>query len=54
MESLGKLTGGIAHDFNNLLTVMIGNVSMAERAVADPTAGASCRAHCAPAKARSR
>ena len=35
MESLGKLTGGIAHDFNNLLTVVIGNVSMAERAVAD-------------------
>ena len=36
MESLGKLTGGIAHDFNNLLTVIVGNVSMAERFVVDP------------------
>jgi signal transduction histidine kinase len=36
MESLGKLTGGIAHDFNNLLTVILGNVSMAERYVLDP------------------
>jgi signal transduction histidine kinase len=36
MESLGKLTGGIAHDFNNLLTVIVGNVSMAERCVTDP------------------
>ena len=36
MESLGKLTGGIAHDFNNLLTVIVGNVSMAERYVVDP------------------
>ena len=36
MESLGKLTGGIAHDFNNLLTVIVGNVSMAERCVVDP------------------
>ena len=36
MESLGKLTGGIAHDFNNLLTVIVGNVSMVERAVREP------------------
>jgi two-component system, cell cycle sensor histidine kinase and response regulator CckA len=33
LESLGVLAGGIAHDFNNLLTVMLGNLSLAMRAV---------------------
>ncbi len=33
MESLGALAGGIAHDFNNILAVILGNVSLAERAL---------------------
>lgn len=32
LEALGSLAGGIAHDFNNLLAVMLGNVSLAQRA----------------------
>jgi len=35
MEAIGQLTGGIAHDFNNLLTVIIGNLQMALRRIAD-------------------
>jgi two-component system cell cycle sensor histidine kinase/response regulator CckA len=31
LESIGTLAGGIAHDFNNLLTVILGNISLAER-----------------------
>jgi len=34
MESLGALAGGIAHDFNNILAVILGNVGLAERALA--------------------
>ncbi|MBC7984578.1 MAG: response regulator, partial [Candidatus Obscuribacterales bacterium] len=35
MEAVGQLTGGIAHDFNNLLGVVIGNLQLLERSVAD-------------------
>jgi len=35
MEAVGQLTGGIAHDFNNLLGVIIGNLDLLERLVAD-------------------
>ena len=35
IEAVGQLTGGIAHDFNNLLTIIIGNLQMASRRVAD-------------------
>jgi signal transduction histidine kinase/CheY-like chemotaxis protein len=35
MEAVGQLTGGIAHDFNNLLTVILGNVDLLIRMVAD-------------------
>jgi signal transduction histidine kinase/CheY-like chemotaxis protein len=36
MEAIGQLTGGIAHDFNNMLTVIIGNLDIARRRLADP------------------
>ena len=35
MEAIGQLTGGIAHDFNNLLGVIIGNLDLLDRLVAD-------------------
>ena len=35
MEAIGQLTGGIAHDFNNLLGVIIGNLDLLDRMVAD-------------------
>jgi|HigsolmetaAR203D_1030402.scaffolds.fasta_scaffold00300_27 PAS domain S-box len=35
MEAIGQLTGGIAHDFNNLLGVVIGNLQLIERSIAD-------------------
>jgi two-component system, cell cycle sensor histidine kinase and response regulator CckA len=31
LESIGTLAGGIAHDFNNLLTVILGNITLAQR-----------------------
>ena len=34
LESIGVLAGGIAHDFNNLLTGIMGNASLARRAIA--------------------
>lgn len=35
MEAIGQLTGGIAHDFNNLLGIVLGNLQLLERGVAD-------------------
>jgi PAS domain S-box-containing protein len=35
MEAIGQLTGGIAHDFNNLLGVVVGNLDLLERLLAD-------------------
>jgi PAS domain S-box-containing protein len=35
MEAIGQLTGGIAHDFNNLLGVIIGNLDLLDRLVAE-------------------
>ena len=35
MEAVGQLTGGIAHDFNNLLSVIIGNLQLLERPLAE-------------------
>jgi signal transduction histidine kinase/ActR/RegA family two-component response regulator len=34
LEAVGQLTSGVAHDFNNLLTVILGNISFVERALA--------------------
>ncbi|MBC7173403.1 MAG: response regulator, partial [Polyangiaceae bacterium] len=36
MEAINRLAGGIAHDFNNLLMVMMGQVSLAQRRLAQP------------------
>lgn len=33
LESLAVMAGGVAHDFNNLLTSILGNTSLAKRAV---------------------
>ncbi|MCP4711760.1 MAG: PAS domain S-box protein, partial [Planctomycetes bacterium] len=35
MEVVGQLTGGIAHDFNNMLGVIMGNLELLRRKVAD-------------------
>jgi signal transduction histidine kinase len=35
MDAIGQLTGGIAHDFNNMLAIIIGNLDMLARRVAD-------------------
>jgi len=34
MEAVGQLTGGIAHDFNNMLAIVIGNLDVAKRRLA--------------------
>ncbi|WP_334164973.1 response regulator [Phenylobacterium sp.] len=34
LEAVGQLTSGVAHDFNNLLTVVLGNITFVERALA--------------------
>jgi PAS domain S-box-containing protein len=38
LEALGKLTGGIAHDFNNMLSIVIGNLDLVQKSIADPAA----------------
>ncbi|CRL52606.1 hybrid sensor histidine kinase/response regulator [Pseudomonas sp. URMO17WK12:I11] len=35
MQAIGQLSGGIAHDFNNLLTVILGNLEIVRKRVAD-------------------
>jgi signal transduction histidine kinase/CheY-like chemotaxis protein len=35
MEAVGQLTGGIAHDFNNMLAIVIGNLDIARRRMAE-------------------
>ncbi len=35
MEAVGNLTGGIAHDFNNILAVILGNLQLMQRRIAD-------------------
>jgi len=34
MEAIGTMAGGIAHDFNNLLSIILGNVELAQRKLA--------------------
>ncbi len=38
MEAVGALTGGIAHDFNNLLGIIVGNLDLLRRRLADDPA----------------
>jgi PAS domain S-box-containing protein len=35
MQAIGQLSGGIAHDFNNLLTVILGNLEIVRKRVAN-------------------
>lgn len=35
MEAVGQLSGGIAHDFNNILSIVMGNLELLQRIIAD-------------------
>lgn len=35
LSAIGQLTGGVAHDFNNLLGIILGNLDLLERNLAD-------------------
>src|SRR5665213_1346421 len=35
MEAIGQLSGGIAHDFNNLLTIVMGNLQLLQKRIAE-------------------
>ncbi|HZL59179.1 MAG TPA: CHASE sensor domain-containing protein [Stellaceae bacterium] len=35
MEAIGQLSGGIAHDFNNLLTIVMGNLQLLQKRLAE-------------------
>ncbi|PID78708.1 hypothetical protein CSA17_05625 [bacterium DOLJORAL78_65_58] len=54
LESLGVFAGGLAHDFNNLLTVMLGNISVLEDAMASDDENAQMLAMIREASQRAR
>ncbi|MGB8525954.1 MAG: PAS-domain containing protein [Rhodoplanes sp.] len=39
LQTIGQLTGAVAHDFNNHLTIILGNLDIAQRRIADPQVG---------------
>ncbi|MCR9159201.1 MAG: ATP-binding protein [Nannocystaceae bacterium] len=45
LDSLGVLAGGVAHDVNNLMTVILGNLDLAKRDVAEGSEAAEALEH---------